>query len=512
MGSKFVEIKLHTAYNEDELKKAISQKLKIKNFNYFYDLKSLDLRQKKNIHWQIRLLVESDDLKENAELKPELILPDFKKRNKSIAVIGNGPAGFFAAEILNKAGYQVTVFERGTNVEQRAIEIREFEKTNKFSETGNYVFGEGGAGTFSDGKLTSRTKGVSALKNYILKRYVESGAPAEIAYLSKPHIGSNVLRNVVKNLRIDFETAGGKILFNNVVKGIKFKGKTILLNSSSGDYEFDIVVFACGHSSYDTFRMLISEGVKINPKPFALGVRVEHPQELINLAVWGKTQIEGLKAAEYVLKWNAENNRTAYSFCMCPGGKVVQSAPHEGFSVVNGMSNYLRNSQFANSAIVVPFRPEEKFKKSVSASFMIDYIENLEANFWNLNNSFAVPANNIEDFLRNKVTANLMQNSYSHGVFSYDFRNLFDTEISSQLNDAMKFFSTKLYGFEKGIMLGLESKTSSSVQIERDIENLNCVGHNNLYAIGEGSGYAGGIVSSAVDGIKVAMQIVKNHQ
>lgn len=512
MGSKFVEIKMHTAYNEDDIKKAVSQKLKIKSFNYHYDLKSLDLRQKKNIHWQIRLLVESEDIKTFEEVKPDLELPVSKKRKKNVAVIGSGPAGFFASEILNKAGFDVTVFERGSNVENRAIEIRDFEKENKFSNSGNYVFGEGGAGTFSDGKLTSRTKGVSAIKNYVLKRYVEAGAPAEITYLSKPHIGSNFLRNVVKNLRLDFENAGGKILFNNEVKGLKFKNKKILLETTTGEHDFDLVVFACGHSSYDTYRMLIKEGIKFNPKPFAMGVRVEHHQELINFAVWGKSKLEGLKAAEYVLKWNGNDNEAAYSFCMCPGGKVVQSAPREGLSIVNGMSNYLRNSEFANSAIVVPFRLEDKFKENVSAAFMIDYIEQLESKVWSLKNSFEVPANNIEDFLKNRVSNNLMQNSYSHGVFSYDFKEIFDKDISRQLSLALDSFCTKLYGFEKGIMMGLESKTSSAVQIERDSENLNCTGFENLYAAGEGSGYAGGIVSSAVDGIKVAMQIVKNHQ
>lgn len=512
MGSKFVEVKLATSYTEDDVRQAIKRILKINNFDYQYDIKSLDLRQKNNIYWQTRFLVFSPEIKGNVSNYEKFELPIYSKRIKTVAVIGSGPAGFFAAEVLNKAGFEVSIFERGSHVDVRSQEISEFEKTNLFSEQGNYVYGEGGAGTFSDGKLTSRTKGVSAIKNYILSNYVEAGAPKEILYLSKPHIGSDNLIKVVKNLRLNFEKNGGKIHFRTLIKEIKQKNKKWILTSDSFVEEFDIVIIAAGHSSYDTFRMLLSAGITIYPKPFAMGFRVEHSQELINKAVWGKSKLPGIKAAEYVLKWNGENNEAVYSFCMCPGGKVVQSSPSSGLSIVNGMSNYQRDSAYANSAMVMPFNSEQKFKKSVSAEFMLDYIQNLEAKIWNLKNGFAIPACNISDFLKKSVSNTISDNSYSHGVVPYDYEQFFDKKELTQFRTAFENFSNKLKGFDQGVILGFESKTSSALRIERDNINLNCIGFDNLYAIGEGSGYSGGIISSAVDGVRIAQKVSQTHK
>lgn len=511
MGQKRLELNMPPDYTEDEIRQVISRKLQISNFSFQYELKSLDARQKRNIHWQMRLLIVSDEIKDELDFPLEELVVPFRKRNTRVGVVGSGPAGFFAAHILCKAGFDVTIFERGMKVEDRARAIHDFESGKDFIENGNYVYGEGGAGTFSDGKLTSRTKGISILKRYVLHQYVQAGAPEEIVFLSKPHIGSNNLRNVVMNLRLHFLNAGGKIEFENHVSKIVPAGKRWKIESSSGISEMDVVVWASGHSAYDSFRMLMSIGVPFIPKPFALGVRTEHPQELINRSMWNATALDGLKAAEYVLRWQGQNNEAAYSFCMCPGGKVVQASPLKGMSIVNGMSSYHRNSPFANSAIVAPVHPESVCKKNLSAEAMLDYVENIERKVWNVSGNFSVPANTVSAFLRNAVSSQLPETSYSHGIFSYDFAEIFDSSTIKALRNGMSHFEKSIPGFHTGIILGLESKTSSSVQVVRSEDNGPCLGFDNLYVVGEGSGFAGGIISSAVDGIKSALHIIKSR-
>jgi uncharacterized protein len=508
MGSIFLNLNLPIEYSDNDIRSIIKKKLKINNFTFSIDLKSLDARQTKNIHWQLRILVNSEELKNDETEQAEKIEIPFRKRNLTIAVVGSGPAGFFAADTLLKAGFQVTVFERGASVEDRAIALREFEKDNIFSQEANYAYGEGGAGTFSDGKLTSRTKGISALKQYIIEQYIKAGAPDEIRFLSKPHIGSNNLRNVVMNLRKQFLHRGGEIHFRTAVNGFS-QGKKIRLDTSSGVFECDIVVWATGHSAYDSFRMMIANGIQFLAKPFALGVRVEHEQKIINQAMWKKPEIKGLKSAEYILRWQGAESEAAYSFCMCPGGKVVQASPRQGLSIVNGMSNYQRNSPFANSAIVVPVSPDGLFRGEPSAGQMLDYIEAMEHEVWQIQNSFALPANRISSFLQGKVSGILPDTSYSHGVFSYDFRELFSASAMQQLRNGLTSFSQKIPGFEDGIMLGLESKTSCALQVLRNEQNGPCAGFENIYVTGEGSGFSGGIISSAVDGMKTAMHIVR---
>jgi uncharacterized protein len=508
MGSAFLNIKLPLIYSDDDVKKVISRKLRIREFRWSFDLKSLDARQKNNIHWQVRLYIESDELKDSVENPFQVINIPFRKREVRVAVIGSGPAGFFAAEVLQKAGFSVTIFERGTMVEDRAIAIRNFESENIFSEEANYAYGEGGAGTFSDGKLTSRTKGISRIKQYILNRYTDAGAPDEIRYLSKPHIGSNHLRNVVMNLRNDFLNEGGEIQFKTNVRDFVPRGSGWRLDTNRGDFEFDILIWACGHSAYDTFRLLMSKGVSFSPKPFALGVRVEHEQSFINFCMWKKKSIEGLKSAEYALRWQGEASDSVYSFCMCPGGKIVQASPKQGLSMVNGMSNYQRNSPFANAAVVASVTPDELSGNPVSAAEMISVLEMYEQRVWDFSRSFAVPANRISSFIHGNVAAVLPETSYSHGIVSGDFSEFFPDVVLKRLKDGLRHFSGKLPGFEDGLMLGLESKTSCSVQVDRNENNGPCKGFESVYVTGEGSGFSGGIISSAADGIKTALNVM----
>jgi len=508
MGSTFLNIKLPVIYSDEDVKKAITRKFRIREFRWFFDLKSLDARQSNNIHWQCRLYIESDELKDSVENPFQVIDIPFRKREISVAVIGSGPAGFFVAEVLQKAGFRVAIFERGSMVDDRANAIRHFEKENNFSEEANYAFGEGGAGTFSDGKLTSRTKGISRIKQYILNRYTDAGAPDEIRYLSKPHIGSNHLRNVVMNLRNDFLNVGGKINFKTTVTDFVPWGRGWRVETNRGHFEADVLVWACGHSAYDTFRLLISRGVSFVAKPFALGVRVEHDQSFINHCMWRKKSVEGLKSAEYALRWQGDGSDSVYSFCMCPGGKIVQASPKQGLSIVNGMSNYQRNSPFANAAVVASVTPEELAGKPVSASEMIGVLEMYESSAWNMAGSFNVPANKISSFIQGKVATVLPDTSYSHGIFSGDFGEIFPDVLLQRLKNGLLHFSRKLPGFEDGLMLGLESKTSCMVQVERSENNGPCKGFESVYVTGEGSGFSGGIISSAADGIKTALNVM----
>jgi uncharacterized FAD-dependent dehydrogenase len=257
--------------------------------------------------------------------------------------------------------------------------------------------------------------------------------------------------------------------------------------------------------------MLISNGIQFQAKPFALGVRVEHEQKIINMAMWKKPEIKGLKSAEYALRWQGAESEAAYSFCMCPGGKVVQASPAKGLSIVNGMSNYQRNSPFANSAVVVPVTPGAFCHHEPSASEMLDRLEELEQQIWNISHSFAIPANRISSFLQGKITEKVPETSYSHGVFPYDFNTLFSANVLDQLRKGLRHFSEKVRGFDEGVMMGLESKTSCAVQVVREEKNGPCAGFGNIYVAGEGSGFSGGIISSAVDGMKTALHIMKQH-
>ena len=305
IGYSELDIKLPAGYHEKEPERIISRKLKINKFRYEIERKSLDARNKKDIHWQMKLRIFSKELKNKLiEPEPEIKI-EYIKRNRKVVVAGSGPAGFFAAYILALAGFQVTLLERGAVVGERYGRLMEFEGGGRFYPDSNYAFGEGGAGTFSDGKLTSRTKTISAEKKYIFKTYVKHGAPEEIQYLSKPHIGSDNLRKVVENLRHTLAGLGADIRFGEQAVGLNIKnGYVNSVITSDNEYLCDYFVIAPGHSAYDTYRMLMNSGVGFTGKSFAIGARVELPQELVNISQWGAPAITGLKAADFKLTWN----------------------------------------------------------------------------------------------------------------------------------------------------------------------------------------------------------------
>ncbi len=509
MGYKVLELKMRTDYTVEELDDVIRKILRISEFTYSIEKQSLDGRNVKDIHWVVRVGVQSIEIQNDLEPEIDNLLIPFRKRNEHVVVVGNGPAGFFAAFVLIQAGYMVTMIEQGPEVYTRTKDVKHFEKTGELNERSNYAFGEGGAGTFSDGKLTSRTKSILREKKFIFDSYVQAGAPEEIKYLAKPHVGSNLLTKIVRTLREDFIDRGGKIIFGNKMTNFTVKGTTVKsIETEQGKIKGDHFVFAVGHSSYETYRLLLSKGVKFNLKNFAIGTRVEHPQELINQAKWKVSELPGVKAADYALTYNFNDAMTVYSFCMCPGGMVVPAPPERGLNIVNGMSNYKRNYPFANSAIVAGIDLQTLLGRELVPEEALEWVLNLERKFYDFSNSYNAPAVKVQDFLRFSTTTSFGPTSYPFPLVTAEFRDLFPKEVTTSMMYALKDFTRKIYGFEEGVLMGLESRTSSPIQLVRD--EMRCAGFDNLYVAGEGSGLSGGIVSSGADGIKCAMDIIHN--
>jgi uncharacterized FAD-dependent dehydrogenase len=453
------------------------------------------------------ILVASDHFQGDDQIiAPSLEIP-LKKRKEKVIVVGSGPAGFFAAHVLQIAGFQVSIIERGSEVEKRSRAIDQLESNGAFTAQNNYAFGEGGAGTFSDGKLTSRSKHISAERRFILSEYVKAGAPEEILYMAHPHVGTDNLKIVVANLRKQFLENGGQFLFDTQLEDLQIKGNKVSgLTCNSGMIEADHVVLATGHSAYDTYRMLIERGVQFGTKNFAIGHRIEHPQELINEAQWGKKSLPGVKAAEYRLATKTSSGLGVYSFCMCPGGFVVPAAAYEQKSVVNGMSRYMRDGNFANAGCVAGVHPDMLLGHKCSPTEILDWMDELEESFYRYSDSYIIPANMASDYLRRADSKTLNKTSYPLGVQTASLYDMIPEMVSDAIREGLKDFSRKLKGFDQGMLMGLESKTSSPIQVSRERDGQ-CIGFENLYFVGEGSGYTGGIISSAADGVKCAIAL-----
>ncbi len=509
MGYKQISLKVPTVYSDELLQLEIAKHLRIRQFSFQTEGKSLDARNKRNIHWLLRIAVFSDEIKGcNTPAQLNLEIP-YRKRNRKILVTGSGPAGFFCAFVLQKAGYQTTLIDRGSDVIKRNHSIQAFEREGIFDPQNNYAFGEGGAGTFSDGKLTSRSKHISAERQFILQSYIDAGAPAEIGFLAHPHLGTDNLIRIVKTLRRQYQELGGEILFETMLEDIIVSNGTVKAAiTSQGNITADSYFIAPGHSAYETYRMLIKRGVLFRPKNFAIGSRMEHPQSLINLAQWGVESLPGVKAAEYRLTSPGDGKHQVYSFCMCPGGMVVPAAGYPNTNIVNGMSFYKRDGDFANAACVAGLHPSELAGKEVTALETLTMVEELEKSFFNFSGNYKAPFCSITDFLNAKSRFDhIPASSYPLGLAPAPMWEILPNKVVVAMRDGLKDFSRKIRGFETGNLLGLESKTSAPIQVLRN-ENGLCTGLENLFIVGEGSGYAGGIISSGADGVKNAMRLV----
>jgi uncharacterized protein len=508
MGYKEIEIKLSVNASSDDLRKVVGKALNCSNFSFRILKKSLDARNKKIICWQYRLGVNSEAFQGiDAPVIPTISY-ESRNRKSHVVVVGSGPAGIFSALLLSLSGYKVTLLERGSNVEARKKSIHSFEMTGRFDPENNYAFGEGGAGTFSDGKLTSRTKSINQERNFIYDQFINAGAPGEIAYMTHPHLGTDNLFRITCNMRRKLIELGCEMQFDQKLIDLSIKHNKIhAAITESGSVEGDYFVLATGHSAYETYRMLIDKGVPFQTKNFAIGFRAEHRQEIINMAQWGIANLPGLQAAEYRLTSESSDRTPVYSFCMCPGGIVVPATAYKNTNVVNGMSFYKRDKPWANAAVVAGVNLERLLKRPVSASETLEWLEELEAGFFKFSNSYNAPAATINDFLENRKTSRLPESSYPFSLVEADFTELLPAQLIQPLKEGLKHFIRKLKGYETGIILGLESKTSSPIQVKRE-ENLLCAGFQNLYIAGEGSGWAGGIISSAADGLRVSQQLM----
>lgn len=429
--------------------------------------------------------------------------------NKRPIVAGSGPAGLFAALTLALAGAAPILIERGRDVRSRRSDVDAFWQSGTLMPHSNVQFGEGGAGTFSDGKLNTGTKDPRA--QAVLQTFAECGAPEEILWQAKPHIGTDRLTETVENMRKRICALGGEVRFETALTGLHVENGTLRgihaaqhTQATQLDIDTDHVVLALGQSALDTFEMLCTAGVSMMQKPFSMGVRIEHPQVMINRAQYGQFA-DRLPAAEYKLSAHLKNGRGVYSFCMCPGGLVVASASEVGGVVTNGMSHYARDLENANSALLVDVRPEDFGQGDVLAGFR--FRQKFERQAFEAGGStYAAPAQRVEDFLSSRASRHLgnIKASYRPGVTPADLRACLPAFVIESLAEGIGRFGRQIQGFAMpdAVLTGVETRSSCPVRIPRDETGQANI--RGLYPTGEGAGYAGGILSAAVDGIRIA--------
>lgn len=481
--------------------------------NYRILRQSVDARTRHSPHFVYSVEVFGP----NEEVpKVDFTLEKVKKTNADmdpVIIIGAGPAGLFAALRLSERGIPCRLLEQGSTTEKRVPAIAKFWRYGDLHPTNNVGFGEGGAGLFSDGKLITRIK--SPHIPYVMRRLVECGAPEEIEYLSNPHVGSDRIRRVIPKLRarlitngvqIHFETQVSEFVFsNNKITGVKTLGGETFMSSR--------VILACGHSAENIFTELKKAEVFMEGKSFALGLRIEHPQKLINQIQFREhAEHPKLKSAAYKLaEHDHQSGVGVYSFCMCPGGYVLSSATADGATVSNGMSNYNRGSDFANAAIVVSIDHEKNFAGDLFGG--MKFRNALEVEAFKMVTSQGkkreLPAQKLMDFIGNKNSTTEIKSSSPSGVTAAPLHELLPQNVKKSLETSIQAFDRKMKGFlsEEAVLHGVESRTSCPIRITRDKDSLQSISHQGLYPCGEGAGYAGGITSAACDGIKIADQI-----
>jgi len=434
-------------------------------------------------------------------------------RHYDITIIGSGPAGLFCAYLLALEGYRPLVLERGACVEERKKDVDRFWETGVLDPSSNVQFGEGGAGTFSDGKLNTLVKDKTGRNRFVLETFVKFGADEDILYAHKPHIGTDVLIDVVSQMRQEIISLGGEFCFHTQVTDVDLTSKTLKLvhlsENSAEEVSAGAAVFAIGHSARDTFEMLYKHQIPMRAKSFAVGVRIEHPQTLIDHSQYGRDRGNDLPAAAYKLTENLDNGRGVYTFCMCPGGYVMNAASEEKRLVVNGMSNYKRDNKYANSAILVNVTPDD-FGSSHPLAGMY-FQRKLEEKAFELGGSdYSIPVQKVEDYLENKEGIENIETSLKR-VKNANLNALLPEILNINLKEGLLLMNNKINGFtSNATLLGVESRSSAPIRFYRD-ENMES-NIKGIYPIGEGAGYAGGIMSSAIDGLKCSEVLLKGER
>ena len=511
---KITNIKIRADLSDDELFEKIYKKYKI-NKNDVTERriikKSIDARNKADIfyNYSVELECKNENKIKNVQIvkkeEPFKIIVN-RKSSKRPVIIGAGPAGLFSALTLAQNGIKPIIIEQGKTVDERKKDVEEFQKTGKLNTLSNVQFGEGGAGTFSDGKLTSGIH--NPLCKIVLKEFYNFGAPEQILYINKPHIGTDNLINIIRNMRNEIIKLGGEFLFNEKVTDFEFKNSKVTAVICSKRIETDTVILAIGHSARSTFEKLYEKGVKMEKKNFSIGVRIEHKQSMINKSQYGEITKLKLPPAEYKMAYHGEN-RSCYTFCMCPGGTVIASSSEPGTIVTNGMSVYARNGENANSAVLVNVTPND-FKGESQLEGMY-FQKDLEQKAFKLGGSnYNAPIQRFEDFENNEKSTHIgeIKPTYKPGVTLSNLNEILPDFISKTLIEGIKYFDKSIKGFAHpdAILTGVETRSSSPVQITRNENKQSNI--KGLYPCGEGAGYAGGIMSAAVDGIKCAIAVL----
>ncbi len=527
-------VRLKLGYTDDDIRKAVEKELRADSKcidNVTLHRRSLDARHKNDVHYIATLDVKTT-------LNEQKVIAKSKSRNANICeeyryiapyksdltqrpvVVGFGPAGMFCALVLAQCGQRPIVIERGEDVDARTKKVEAFWSDAILDTKTNVQFGEGGAGTFSDGKLNTGTKDSRSRK--VLLEFVSHGAPDEILYNAKPHIGTDKLRETVKNIRKDIIAMGGEVWFNTKLIKINHKDNnvtSVLVEKecdgviSSEVIETDNVVLAIGHSARDTFLMLKDMGMILEQKPFAIGARIEHLQADINKAQYGEfANSKHLGAADYKMNIKAKSGRGVFTFCMCPGGMVVAAQSEENTVVTNGMSNFKRDNVNSNAAVLVNVYPSDYMSEDVLAG--VEFQRKIERKaFICGGGNYSAPVQRVEDFLKNHNSTSLgnVTPSYKPGFSFAKLDDYLPYYVTNAMREGIVKLNNKLSGFAHpdAILTGAETRSSSPVRIKRD-ENMQSILIKGLYPCGEGAGYAGGIISAAVDGIKCAEQILIN--
>jgi len=523
---RLTEIRLPLDHSPDDLQSAIVKRLKITKDalrGYTLARRGYDARKRNEIVFVYSLDVEVENeaqllkrFSDQHNIKPT---PDTEYKFVAHApthfdtrpvIIGTGPCGFMAGLLLAQMGFKPLILERGKEVRQRTKDTWALWRDHKLNPESNVQFGEGGAGTFSDGKLHTQIKDPRHLGMKVLHEFVKAGAPEEILYVSKPHIGTFRLVSMVEKIREEIVSLGGEFRFSSHVTDIKIdNGQVRGVKLDNGELiESDHVILAIGHSARDTFNMLYDRGVYIEAKPFSIGFRIEHPQSLIDQCRYGNfAGHPDLGAADYKLVHHCKNGRSVYSFCMCPGGTVVAATSEEGRVVTNGMSQYSRNERNANSGIVVGITAEDFPGDDPLAGIALQ--QELESRAFVLGGSnYNAPGQLVGDFLKAMPSTKLgsVQPSYTPGVQLTDLSSALPDYAIEAIREALPAFERKIKGFamHDAVLTGVETRTSSPVRIKRNRDDYQSLNTKGLYPAGEGAGYAGGILSAAVDGIEIA--------
>ena len=534
------QLKLSPDHTEPDMRKAIKHSLRLNDemeFEYKILKRSIDARHKPEVLYvyAVNVKIKNQSLEnniikrinsnnvmltnENKYTFPSISISANQENNLRPIIIGFGPAGMFCALFLARCGLKPIVIERGQCVEDRIKTVDEFWKKNELNINSNVQFGEGGAGTFSDGKLNTMIKDPSGRIVKVLETFVEAGADSSILYNNKPHIGTDVLCNIVRHIRKEIISLGGEVRFdtclegitspNNKVKSIQVRD-TSNLNSKTEQIDCDTVVMAIGHSARDTFSMIHEIGIEMVSKSFAVGLRIEHPQEFINYNTYGDTTYKNLPVADYKVTYQASTGRGVYSFCMCPGGYVVNASSEKEMLAINGMSYSRRDSKNSNSALIVTVTPQDFDGNGPLAG--IEFQRKLERAAYKEGNG-SIPVQLASDFINNRVSTGFgkvkpcIKGSYQFA----NIRKILPEYISQTIIEGLENFNhlIKGYNMEDAVFSGVESRTSSPVRIIRDDFGESSV--KGLFPCGEGAGYAGGITSAAIDGIKTAENIVQKY-